>query len=110
MVQPRIAHRLITVQECVLVDRVGATQALGDVIAGHFNVESTRDRAQGVMHLEESTHFVNNIIEVARLVAVGRRDRVAVHRVGHPQHLRAGSSDAFDDGRQLLPNVAGACG
>ncbi|MCY1242298.1 hypothetical protein D9M72_552500 [compost metagenome] len=71
-------------------------------------MQAARNGAQRVVHLEEAAHFVDDVIEVAGFVTVGRRDRVPVHGIGDPEDLCAGRRDLFDDGGELLPDVPGA--
>jgi hypothetical protein len=89
VVEPGIADRLVAVQECFLVNRVGATEALRDVVAGHFHVQAAWDCPQGVVHLEEAAHLVNDVVEIAGLVPVRGRYGVPVHGIGDPEHLCA---------------------
>ena len=67
--------------------------ALGDVVAGHLHVQAAGVGAQRVVDLEEAADLVDDVLEVTGLVAVVAGDGVAVHRVGHPEHLRAGGGD-----------------
>lgn len=70
VVQARVADRLVALQKGFLVDRIGTPEALGDVVARHLHVQSTREGAQGVVHLEETPDLVDDVVEVAGLVPV----------------------------------------
>ena len=104
MVQPRVAQRLVAGVEVGLVDRVGAAQALGDVVAGQLDVHAARVRAELAVHLEEAADLVHHVLEPAGLVAVGRGHGVAVHGVGDPHRLQPRVPDALDDAGQHVPD------
>ena len=105
MVQTRVTQGLVAVSQCCLVDSVGAAQALGHVVAGHFHVDTAGERTQGLVHLEEAANLVEHVVEAAGLVAGGHGDGVAVHRVGYPHDLRAFSLNALNNCGQLLADV-----
>ena len=69
--------------------RLGAAEALGDVLAGQLDVQAARVGLQVAVHLEVAEHLVDDPVEVAGLVAVGGLDGVAVHRVALPDDLGA---------------------
>src|SRR5699024_9482592 len=60
------------------------------------------------VHREEYDDLVEDVLEAARLVAVGGGDGVAVHRIGHPGHLGPGGAHPFDQCGQAIPDVPGA--
>lgn len=103
-VQPWIAGGLVTVGE---VGNGHATAgALGDVVAGQFDVHPTRMAAQCPVHLEEPGHLIEHRGQIPGLVAGLRQDGVAVHRVTHPYHPSAGALDRRDDAWQPGPHQA----
>jgi len=70
-------------------------------------VHAAGPRAQPGVHLEEAADLVHDVVEVPRLVAVGRLGRVAVHRVALPDHA-AGAAlvlDRLDDRRQHVAHL-----
>ena len=69
VVQARVAHRLVALVEVGVEDLLGAAEALGDVVAGELDVDAAGHRAEGAVHLEEAADLVDDVVEVARLVA-----------------------------------------
>ena len=65
--------------EIFVRDRARATGALGNVLAGHLQVDATGVRAFGRVHGEERLDLLQDSFERPGLVATGRRNRVAVH-------------------------------
>ena len=57
-------------------------------------------RALGAVDGEEAAHFGEDAVERAGLVAVGRLDDVAVHRVAAPHHRMALALHRADQPRQ----------
>src|SRR3546814_20981670 len=78
--------RVVAIGEALLGHRHRAAGAFGDVLPRHLGVDAARDRALGAMHREEAAYLGQDPVERPRLVAVGRLDAVAVHRVAAPPH------------------------
>src|SRR5690348_18445218 len=83
-VEPGVARGLVPLAQVGFGDVLAAADALGDVVAGEFDVDAARVRAERAVHLEEARDLVEDIVEVPGLVAAGRLDRVAVHPVARP--------------------------
>src|SRR5690349_8220987 len=71
VVQPRVADRLVALVEVGVEDLLGATEALGDVVAGQLDVDAPGHGAEALVHLEEAAHLLHDVLEVAGLVAAG---------------------------------------
>ena len=98
--QPLAYIQVIAPNEFLYIRNVlRATQALGDVLAGDLDMDATGMGTQRPVHLEESLHFVDYVVEVPGLVTVGRLVGVAVHRIALPDHLVPGGLDLLDDRR-----------
>src|SRR4051794_38529004 len=80
-VQTGIADRVIAVVEVLIGDGAGAADAFGDVLPSHFQVHAAGMGAFGGVDREERFYFRQHPVERAGLVARGRGDGVAVHRV-----------------------------
>jgi hypothetical protein len=98
VVQARVADRLVAQVQVGVEDLLGATDALGDVVAGELDVDAAGHRARGPVHLEEAFDLLDDVVEVAGLVARRRLEGVAVHRVAHPGDRGTGCRDLLDDG------------
>jgi len=101
-VEAGIAGRLVAVDQVALGDVVAAAGALGDVVAGEFDVDAAGMSAECAVHLEESGDFVEHVVEVPGLVAAGRFHRVAVHRVAYPGHRGPAGGHLLDQRGQRL--------
>src|SRR5262245_62903267 len=80
-VQARVAHGLVALLEVRAEDFVGATQALGDVLAGELDVEPARPDVGALTRGEELVDLGRDVVEAAGLVPALVLERVAVHRV-----------------------------
>ena len=107
-VQPRVARGLVAAAEVGVGDLLRAAEALGDVLAGHLDMDAAGMGAQRRVHLEEALYLVDDAVEVAGLVAGRGLDGVAVHRVALPDHLVAGGVDLLDDRRQHVAHLRAA--
>ena len=108
VVEAWVAHRLVALLEVCGEDLLGPPEALGDVIAGQLDVDAAGVGAEAPMDLEEAPDLVDDVVEVACLVAGGRLEGVAVHRVADPHHARALGGDPLDEGRQGIADLPGA--
>ena len=68
-VQPRVAGRLVPPAEVGVVDVERTAEAFGDVLTGELDVDAAGPRAQRPVHLEEAAHLVDDVVELAGLVA-----------------------------------------
>ena len=69
-VEARVAHRLVAVVEVGVGHRVGAAEALGDVLAGELDVDAAGPRALGAVGAHEAGDLADDVVEVAGLAAV----------------------------------------
>src|SRR5271163_470425 len=100
-VQPRIAAGVVASGEVDLADRLRAAGAFGDVLAGQLEMHAAGIGALGAVDLEEALELGQDAVELAGLVAGGRLDRVAVHRVGRPHDAPSLALDGADQRRQV---------
>src|SRR5579875_1596314 len=107
-VQPRVTGRFIAVREVGVSDVVSAAETFGDVLAGEFDMQSARNRAERLMDLEKSHDFFDDVIEMPRLQPAGGFDRVAVHGVATPDHLSARRGHLLHDRGQHVADPPGA--
>src|SRR4051812_22791571 len=63
-VEPRVAHRLVTVLQTGLVEGLATTQALGHVTPGQLDVHATGPGTERMVHLEEPAHLADHVVEV----------------------------------------------
>src|SRR5690349_7000 len=71
-VEARIALRLVAFVQLVDRDLGRAADALGDLLAGHLEMDAAGMGALGAMHGEELLHLAQDVVEVASLLAVRR--------------------------------------
>src|SRR6266436_7619814 len=85
-IEPGIADRVVAVVEMLVRDGAGAADAFGHVLAGHFQMHAAGMGALGRMDREEAFDLREDTVERTGLVACGRGDGVAVHRIARPYH------------------------
>src|SRR5215207_401278 len=107
-IEPGVARRFVAVVQIVLDYLVAPADALGHVVAGELDVDAPRMGAEPAVHLEEAGDLVEDVVQPAGLVSVGRLERVAVHRVADPYDRRPVLGDPLHQGRQNLADLAGA--
>lgn len=71
-------------------------------------MDATGARAFRGVSVEEATHLAHDLLPRARLVATLRRVRVAMHRVGDPDHVAALALDRAQEWRQPVDNAVRA--
>src|SRR6185369_107940 len=62
-IETRVAMGVVAIGQSFLGDRLGAADALGDVLAGHLEMDTTGVRAFRAMHGEEALHLREDAIE-----------------------------------------------
>src|SRR6476619_3132261 len=107
-VEARIADRVIAVVEVLVRDGAGAADAFGDVLPGHFQVHAAGIGAFGGMDGEKRLHLRQHAVERPGLVARGRGDGVAVHRVAGPDDDAPFPLHGADQRGQMIANLVGA--
>src|ERR1700738_3072729 len=80
-IEAGIADRVIAVVEILIGDGARAADAFGDVLAGHFQMDAAGVGALRRVDGKERLHLRQDAVERAGLVARGRGDGVAMHRV-----------------------------
>src|SRR6478672_6444342 len=104
-VETGIADRVIAVVEVLVGDGAGAADAFGDVLPGHFQMHAAGMGALGGMDGEERLHFREHAVERPGLVARGRGDGVAVHRVAGPDDDAPFPLHGADQRRQMVADL-----
>ena len=99
---------MVTVAQTLLGNLIdSAADALGHVLAGHFQMHSAGVAAHLVMDVEEGPKLVTDGLEIARLVSRIGLAGVAVDGVGDPKHTLALPLDGPDESRQILAQLLG---
>src|ERR1700736_5253008 len=80
-IEAGIADRVIAVVEILIGDGASAADAFGDVLAGHFQMDAAGMGALRRVDGEERLYLRHDAVERTGLVAGGRGDGVAMHRV-----------------------------
>src|SRR6476620_6566179 len=107
-IETGIAGRVIAVVEVLVGDGAGAADAFGDVLPGHFQMHAAGMGAFGLVDREKRLHFRQYPVERAGLVARGRGDGVAVHRIARPDHDAPFPLNRADQRRQMIADLVGA--
>jgi hypothetical protein len=85
--------------------------ALGHIVAGEFNVNSSRMRSKFLMNFKESLYFIQNIIKLSSLVSAWRLIRIAMHGITNPEHFcarfRYGVNKLWQDAANIACSHAG---
>src|SRR3546814_2751087 len=76
---------LVAIGKVLLCERRRAAGALGDILPRHLDVNAAGASALGRAEGEEGADFGEDAGHRAGLVAVGRFDRVAMHRIAGPE-------------------------
>src|SRR5690606_21122605 len=87
VVEARIDLRLVRARQIRLGQPSRAAGALRDVVAGQLEVDAAEIAAELAVDAKRCGELVADIVEAARLFALGRRLGIAVHRVAYPKHL-----------------------
>lgn len=95
-VQARVAIGVIAARQVCLGNGAGAPDAFRDVAARHLDMDAARMRPLTPVDGEEGLHLAQDQVERPRLVAAGRLDRVAVHRIRRPDDAPAFALDGAD--------------
>ncbi len=103
-VEARVTSGLVALVQMLLGDLVAATDALGDVVAGEFDVDPAGMGAQLPVHLEEASHLIEHIVESPGLMAARGIERVAMHRVADPGERSPSCHDRLDQRWQGVPH------
>ena len=107
-IQSGITEGVVTVAQTLLGNLIdAAADALGHVLAGHFQMHSAGVAAHLVMDIEEGPELVTDGVEVARLVSRIGLAGVAVDGVGDPKHTLALPLDGPDESGQILAQLLG---
>src|SRR6266404_6121592 len=104
-IEAGIADRVIAIVEILIGDGARAADAFGYVLAGHFQMDAAGVRALRRVDGEERLHLRQDPVERAGLVAAGRTDGVAVHRIARPDHHAAFALHGADQRRQMIADL-----
>ena len=91
---------MVTVRQPRFRDRLGAADAFGDILAGHLEMHAAGMGPFRLMDGEEAQHLCKDFVDVPGLVAAGRFDGVAVHRIASPHHLASLALHRPNQGRK----------
>src|SRR3984893_1056274 len=104
-IEAGIADRVIAVVEILIGDGAGAADAFGDVLPGHFQMDAAGMGALRGVDGEERLHLRQDAVERPGLVARGRGDGVAVHRIARPDHRPPLALHGADQMRQVIADL-----
>src|SRR3546814_15790471 len=76
--EPGVLVGVVAVAQRLVADRLGAADALGDVLPGHLEVDAAGVAALGAVHSEEVLHLRQHAVAGPRPVAARRLEGVAV--------------------------------
>src|SRR5579864_5656397 len=99
---------MVAVVEVLIRNRPRPADAFGDVLPGHFKMHATGMGALRGVNREERLHLGEDAVEGPGLVAGGRGDGVAVHRIARPDHRAPLALHRADEAGQMLTNLVGA--
>src|SRR3981081_4686611 len=104
-IEPGIADRVIAIVEILIGDGARAADAFGYVLAGHLEMDAagvgTFRRVDG----EERLHLRQDPVERTGLVAAGRADCIAVHRIARPDDRMTFALHSADQLRHMIADL-----
>src|SRR5215813_7455094 len=89
-------------------DGARPADAFSHVLAGHLQMHTAGISAFGRMDGKEALYFREDAVEGTRLVAGGRGDGVAVHRIARPYHDATLAVHGADQLRQVIGDLVSA--
>src|SRR5690606_13763001 len=92
-----------TIMQIFSRNRTGTACAFRDVLAGHFNMNTTGMCSLCAMNSKEALNLLQNVIEWPRLVPAGC-DCIAMHWIAGPHNLAAFPLYSTDQLRQVIFN------
>src|SRR5882672_9377038 len=104
-IEAGIADRVIAIVEILIGDGARAADAFGYVLAGHFQMDAAGVRALRRVDGEERFHLRQDPVEGTGLVAAGRGDGVAVHRIARPDDHMTFALHGADQLRQMIADL-----
>src|SRR6202158_1217408 len=104
-IEAGIADRVIAIVEILIGDGARAADAFGDVLAGHFQMDAAGVAALRRVDGEERFHLRQDAVERTGLVARGRGDGVAMHRIARPDHHLTFALHGADQLRQVIADL-----
>ena len=110
LVEAGVAEAGVVGRQVVLVEPLGAADALGDGVARELEVDAAKVAPLLLVDLERLLQLREDVVEAARLDARARRARVAVHGVALPDDaaLVLAALDGADVVGQELAHLVGA--
>src|SRR5690625_3864255 len=106
VVESRDDEGLVATPQTFVIDLRGPAHDLGDVVTGELDVQAAGDGARIAVGVEEALDLGHDVFEPARLVAGVRGDRVSVHGIADPGHMRQPVADAVEQLGQGLTDLA----
>mmetsp|Transcript_5435 Transcript_5435/g.16462 ORF Transcript_5435/g.16462 Transcript_5435/m.16462 type:complete len:326 (+) Transcript_5435:265-1242(+) len=103
-VEAGVAVRVVARLEVCRLDVGAPSDALGDVVARHLQVDAARHGAHLVVHVEERLNLGAHVFVAPRLVALHRLG-VAVHGVALPRDDQARILDRLQQLRKVLAQL-----
>src|SRR3546814_12533704 len=88
-----------------VADRLGAADALGDILPRHLEVDAAGVAAFGAVHGEEVLHLPQHAVEGPRRIAARRLDGLAVPRVAGPYNIAAFAPHDSDTRRPVVATL-----
>src|ERR1700682_2761518 len=101
-VETGIADRVIAIVEILIGDGARAADAFGYVLAGHLEMDAAGVGTFRRVYGEERLHLRQDPVERTGLVARGRADGVAVHRIARPDDRVTFALHGADQLRQVI--------
>mmetsp|Transcript_10534 Transcript_10534/g.25556 ORF Transcript_10534/g.25556 Transcript_10534/m.25556 type:complete len:233 (-) Transcript_10534:1156-1854(-) len=107
VVEAGVAVGRVPYVEVGVVDLLGPTGALGDVLTGHLEMHTAEMRAVRLVCLECLEELLEHRVEAARFVAAAGLLSVAVHRVALEDDIQTSLFGSLDERRQVCLDVLG---
>jgi len=98
----------VAVVEILVGDGARAADTFGDVLAGHFQMDTASMGALSGMDREEAFDLGEDAVERTGLVAGARGDGVAVHGIARPHDDASFALHGADQARQVIADLVGA--
>src|SRR3979411_3066683 len=104
-IEAGIADRVIAIVEILIGDGARAADAFGDVLAGHLEMDAAGVGTFRRLDSEERLHLRQDPVERTGLVAAGRADCIAVHRIARPDDRMTFALHSADQLRQMIADL-----
>src|SRR5688500_17616160 len=108
VVEAWITRARIVEREIGLRDPGRAAYTFGHVFAGELEVHAAEDGSLGRVYLHTRFDLAQDVVERSRFVAALGLARIAVHRIGDPEHAAPGALHRGEDTRQAIGDACRA--